>query len=64
MTAVKTGPELSPVQESDLRREQNLTALADAEQAVEVIEAKIAGMQETLQTRRDEVVQLRGELEG
>lgn len=63
MTSVSTGSKLSPEQETDLQRDQRRTALAEAEQAVEVIEEKIAGMQETLQARRDEAAQLRAELE-
>ena len=64
MTQAFTGPPLPPEQESDLRQAQREAALADAERAVEVIEEKIAGMQQTLETRRDEVARLRAELEG
>lgn len=64
MTQVFTGPGLSPEQESDLRHTQREAALAEAEQAVQVIEEKITGMQTTLDTRRDEAARLRTELEG
>jgi hypothetical protein len=64
MTQAVAGPSLSPEEESDLQRGQRKVALAEAEKAVEVIEEKIAGMQQTLKTRRDEAAQLRAELEG
>lgn len=64
MTQAFAGPPLSPEAESDLQRAQREVVLAEAEKAVEVIEEKIAGMQQTLQTRRDEAAQLRAELEG
>lgn len=64
MAQVSTGPKLTPEQETDLQREQRQVALAEAEQAAEVIEDKIAGMQQTLDARRDEVARLRDELEG
>jgi len=64
VTQAFAGPPLSPEEESDLQRTQREVALAEAENAVEVIEQKIAGMQQTLESRRDEVAQLRAELEG
>lgn len=64
MTQVSTGPGLSPEEESDLRRTQREVELAEAEKAVEIIEQKIAGMQQSLDDRRDEVARLRAELEG
>jgi hypothetical protein len=64
VTQAFAGPPLSPEQESDLQRAQREVALTEAEKAVDVIEQKIAGMQESLQARRDEVARLRGELEG
>lgn len=63
MAHVAAGPPLSADQESDLRREQRATALAEAEKSAEVIEEKIASMQETLLHRRDEIARLRAELE-
>lgn len=64
MTQVQAGPKLSPEQESDLRREQRETDLAEAVLAAEVIEQKIAGMQQTVADRRDEITRLRAETEG
>ena len=64
MTQAFVGPPLSPEEETELQRKQHEVALAEAEQAVEAIEEKIAGMQQTLETRRDEVARLRAELEG
>lgn len=64
MTQAFAGPPLSPEGEADLQRTQREVALAEAEKAAEAIEEKIAGMQQTLQTRRDEAAQLRAELEG
>lgn len=64
MTQVSTGPGLSPEEESDLRRAQREVELAEAEKSAAVIEQKIAGMQQTLDDRRTEIAQLRGELEG
>ena len=64
MTQAFAGPPLSPEAEFDLQRAQREVALAEAEKAVGVIEEKIAGMQQTLQTRRDEAARLRAELEG
>jgi hypothetical protein len=64
MTQAVVGPPLSPEEESDLQCVQRKVALAEAEKAVEAIEEKIAGMQQTLETRRDEAAQLRAELEG
>lgn len=64
MTQAFAGPPLSPEEESELQRAQHEVALAEAEKAVEVIEKKIAGMQQTLEARRHEAAQLRGELEG
>lgn len=64
MTQANAGRSLSPEQESDLRHEQQQTELAEAEDAVEVIERKIAGMQATLRDRKAEVKRLRAELKG
>lgn len=63
MTQVAIGPGLSRDEESWLRRGQLAVALTEAERAAEVIEQKIAGMQEALQGRRDEIARLRAELE-
>lgn len=64
MPQANIGPALSPGEESDLRREQREVELADAEKAVESIKKKVAGMQETLRTRENDVARLRAELEG
>jgi len=64
VTQVSIGPGLSPEEESDLQRAQRMVGLVEAEKSADVIEQKIAGMQQTLDDRRAEIARLRAELKG
>lgn len=58
------GPELSPEQEAEHRQQLADTYADEAEQAVEVIEEKLAGMQQTLKDKKAEAKRLRAEAKG
>jgi hypothetical protein len=60
-TTVATGPGLDPDQEAAHRRDLAGTYADQAEQAVEAIEAKLAGMKESLATAKAEAKALRAE---
>lgn len=55
----ETGPELSPDQEADHRRQLVDAEIDQAEAAVKAIEAKIEGMKASLRAAKDEVKRLR-----
>lgn len=62
--SVVTGPAMEPDEEQRHKRQLAETYLDEAEQAVEIIEAKIAGMKESLATAKAEAKRLRAECEG
>lgn len=62
--SVAVGPPMEPDAEADLRRRQAQTYADEAEQAVAVIEEKIAGMKQTLKAKQAEAKQWRAEADG
>lgn len=59
--AVAIGDELSPDEEAQLRREQRAVYADEAQRRVEVIEAKLAGIKESLAEAKADAKRLRAE---
>jgi hypothetical protein len=59
--SVETGPQLSPDEEAAHRRRLAETYADQADAAVEAIEAKLAGMKESLVSAKAEAKRLRAE---
>jgi hypothetical protein len=60
--SVATGPELSPEEEADYRRQQTETLADQTDSEVKAIEEKLAGWTQTLKDKKAEAKRLRAEL--
>jgi hypothetical protein len=61
--AVAIGDELSPDEEAQLQQQQREEAADEAERRIPVIEEKLAGIQQTLKSAKDDAKRLRSQAE-